>query len=193
MLFLLEQWKWKTNTSLSDYRAVELSDCRTNGLSDYSYAPDINITNHGITKLLSNFDPSKAADPDEQKPTILKELASSHRYYASSSINLYKLELSLLIGALHMFHPFTRRSVSILLKTIDLHCILLACIWCNILEHVVVNAIMIHADNYNILYSRQHGFRTKQIMWNITFRIHWWCHNKYGKFTSNRCFNYWLF
>jgi hypothetical protein len=36
--------------------------------------------------------------------------------------------LSLLIGALHMFHPFTRRGVSILLKIIDLHCILLACI-----------------------------------------------------------------
>jgi hypothetical protein len=39
-LFLLERWKWKTNTSLSDYRAVRLSDCRpagcqTNGLSDY--------------------------------------------------------------------------------------------------------------------------------------------------------------
>ena len=113
---------------LSNYRTVGPAGCRTNGLSDYSYAPDINITNHGITKLLSNFDPSKAAGPDELKPTILKELASSHRYYASSSINLYKLELSLLVGALHMFHPSTRRGVSILLKIIDLHCILLACI-----------------------------------------------------------------
>jgi len=38
--------------------------------------PDINITNHGISKLLSNLDPSsKAAGPDELKPKILKELA----------------------------------------------------------------------------------------------------------------------
>jgi hypothetical protein len=36
--------------------------------------PDINITNHGISKLLSNLDPSKAAGPDELKPKILKEL-----------------------------------------------------------------------------------------------------------------------
>jgi hypothetical protein len=35
--------------------------------------PDINITNHGISKLLSNLDPSsKAAGPDELKPKILK-------------------------------------------------------------------------------------------------------------------------
>jgi hypothetical protein len=37
--------------------------------------PDINITNHGISKLLSNLDSSKAAGPDELKPKILKELA----------------------------------------------------------------------------------------------------------------------
>ena len=36
---------------------------------------DINITNHGIAKLLSNLDPSKAAGPDELKPKILKERA----------------------------------------------------------------------------------------------------------------------
>ena len=39
LLFLLERWKWKTNTSLWDYRAVGPAGCRTNGLSDYSYAP----------------------------------------------------------------------------------------------------------------------------------------------------------
>jgi hypothetical protein len=40
-LILLERWKWKTNTSLSDYRAVGLSGCRTIGMSDYSYARNI--------------------------------------------------------------------------------------------------------------------------------------------------------
>jgi hypothetical protein len=44
-------------------------------LKKYSIMPDINITNHGIAKLLSNLDPSKAAGPDELKPKILKELA----------------------------------------------------------------------------------------------------------------------
>ena len=41
----------------------------------YPIMPDINITNHGISKLLSNLDSSKAAGPDELKPKILKELA----------------------------------------------------------------------------------------------------------------------
>ena len=35
--------------------------------------PDINITNHGISKLLSNLNSSKAAGQDELKPKILKE------------------------------------------------------------------------------------------------------------------------
>jgi len=43
LLFLLERWKWKTNTSLSNYRDVasncRTTGCRTNGLLDYSYAP----------------------------------------------------------------------------------------------------------------------------------------------------------
>jgi hypothetical protein len=36
----------------------------------YPIMPDIHITNHGIAKLLSNLDPSTAADPDELKPQI---------------------------------------------------------------------------------------------------------------------------
>jgi len=39
LLFLLEWWKWKANTSLSDYGNVGLLDCRTNELLDYSYTP----------------------------------------------------------------------------------------------------------------------------------------------------------
>ena len=37
--------------------------------------PDINITNHGISKLLSNLHSSKAAGPDELKPIFFNELA----------------------------------------------------------------------------------------------------------------------
>jgi hypothetical protein len=35
LLFLLVRWKWKTNTSLSDYRTLGLSDCEISGLSVY--------------------------------------------------------------------------------------------------------------------------------------------------------------
>ena len=41
---------------------------KTTNNKKYSIMPDINITNHGIAKLLSNLDPSKAAGSDELKP-----------------------------------------------------------------------------------------------------------------------------
>ena len=41
----------------------------------YLIMPDINITNHGISKLLSNLNSSKAAGPDELKPILFNELA----------------------------------------------------------------------------------------------------------------------
>ena len=56
-----------------------------------------------------------------------------------------------------MLHTFTRKGLSILPKTIDLYH--LHVYRCKILEHVVVSAIMTHADNHNILYPLQHGFR----------------------------------
>ena len=86
----------------------------------YPIMPDINITNHGISKLLSNLDSSKAAGSDELKPKFLKELAPNISPILCLIFNK-SLELSLLIGALHMLHPFTRKGLSILPKTIDLY------------------------------------------------------------------------
>jgi hypothetical protein len=35
------------------------------------------------------------------------------------------------------------------------------CIDCKIMEHIITSHIMKHADKNNILYSKQHGFRSK--------------------------------
>ena len=37
----------------------------------------------------------------------------------------------------------------------------LMCIACKLMEHVICSAIMNHADQYNILYPLQHGFRAR--------------------------------
>ena len=48
-------------------------------------------------------------------------------------------------------------------------------ICCKILEHVAINAIMIHTDKHKIMYPLQHCFRKKtkkkQIMWNVTKNV----------------------
>ena len=43
----------------------------------YPIMDNIEITVSGITKLLQNLNPSKACGPDQIKPRVLKELATS--------------------------------------------------------------------------------------------------------------------
>ena len=56
-----------------------------------------------------------------------------------------------------MFHPFTRKGLKYSPENYRPKSF--TCICCKILEHVVVSAIMTHADKHNILYPLQHGFR----------------------------------
>jgi len=46
--------------------------CNMNG--QYETAPDINITEEGVRKLLTGLNPHKAAGPDSITPRVLKEL-----------------------------------------------------------------------------------------------------------------------
>ena len=41
----------------------------------YETAPNINITEEGVRKLLTGLNPHKAAGPDSITPRVLKELA----------------------------------------------------------------------------------------------------------------------
>ena len=120
--------------------------------------PDINITNHGIAKLLLNLDPSKAAGSDELKPKNKKQRAPN-----ISPILCFIFNKSLETGVV----PTDWRTayVSSIYKKGSKYSpenyrpISLTCTCCKILEHLVVSAIMTHADNHNILYPLQLGFR----------------------------------
>ena len=46
-------------------------------------------------------------------------------------------------------------------EAINYRPVLLTCICCKIMEHIVTSHIMNHADKHNILYKMQHGFRKK--------------------------------
>ena len=124
----------------------------------YPIMPDINITINGITKLLLNLNPSKASGPDELKPRLLKELA-----HEISPILCIIYQKSLDTGEVptdwrtaHVSPIFKKGSKY---NPENYKPISLTCICCKIMEHVVVSAIMTHADNHNILYPLQHGFR----------------------------------
>jgi hypothetical protein len=154
--------------------------------------PDINITNHGITKLLSNLDSSKAAGPDELKPKNKKQRAPN-----ISPILCFIFNKSLETGVV----PTDWRTayVSSIYKKGSKYSpenyrpISLTCTCCKILGHVVVSVIMTHADNHNILYPLQLGFRKNRSCETQLLEFIDDVTKKYGKFTSNRCFNYGLF
>ena len=116
------------------------------------------IKTDGIQKLLHNLNPNKAAGPDEIKPRFLKEL--SHEI---APILTIIFEKSIKTGVVpedwktahvspvykkgQKYNPENYRPIS------------LTCICCKLLEHIIVKHIMKHADNHNILYPLQHGFR----------------------------------
>jgi hypothetical protein len=124
----------------------------------YPIMPDIHITNHGIAKLLSNLDPSTAADPDELKPQILKELADNISPVLCLIFNK-SLETGVVPTDWRTAHVSPIYKKGSKYSPENYRPISLTCICCKFLEHVVVRAIITHADKHNILYPLQHGFR----------------------------------
>ena len=97
--------------------------------------PDININLNGITKLLNNLRPDKAAGPDEIKPIVLREL----RVEIAPVIQLI-FEKSLAIGALPS--DWTKANVRPIFKKgeksdpSNYRPISLTCILCKVMEHI---------------------------------------------------------
>ena len=97
------------------------SNCKLSIKSNYQTMPDITITCEGIAKLLLNLNPNKAADPDEIKPRVLKELATE---IAPILTIIFKYLLNQVLshqtGKLPMLLLFTRKIQSIIQKITDL-------------------------------------------------------------------------
>jgi hypothetical protein len=133
-------------------------DSYMTGTEAYPPMPDIHITRNGVEKLLSQLNPNKACGPDGLKPRILKELANEISpilcLIFNNSIDTGEVPtdwrtayVSPIYKKGAKYNPENYRPIS------------LTCICCKLLEHIVVSAIMSHADNHDILYPLQHGFR----------------------------------
>ena len=132
----------------------------------YETAPDINITEEGVRKLLAGLNPHKAAGPDSITPRVLKELSDEialivqliyKRSYDTGEVpsSWRTAHVCPVFKKGKKFDPINYRPVS------------LTCICCKIMEHLVTSHIMGHSDRFNILYKMQHGFRRKFISCEI--------------------------
>ena len=123
--------------------------------------PEINISLNGVTKLLSNLDPNKAAGPDAIKPLILKNLKTQ----ISPMVQII-FQKSLDSGCIPS--DWIKASVCPLYKKGDksnpanYRPISLTCILCKVLEHIIASNLCKHFSDNNILYDLQHGFRERR-------------------------------
>ncbi len=112
----------------------------------------------GVQKLLKKLKPGKAAGPDNIKPLILKELAEqiapilTHIFQRKNNSGIVPSEwktahIAPLFKKEQRYNPENYRPIS------------LTSICSKIMEHIIVSNIMKHADQNNILYPLQHGFR----------------------------------
>ncbi len=109
--------------------------------------------------MLERFKPHKTMGPDEIGPKILKELTSTiapiltkiyRRLYATGKIPEDWIRANIVA----MFKNGRKSEAS------NYRPISLTHVRCKILEHII-NSIMSHAQDHNIIYDLQHGFRDK--------------------------------
>ena len=119
---------------------------------------EITITENGVQNLLQNLKSNKAPGPDTIRPFILKTLALD-----ISPILTTIFQASLDTGVVpsdwktaNVTPVFKKGDRS---KAENYRPISLTCICCKLLEHIITSHIMKHAENNNILYPLQHGFR----------------------------------
>ena len=128
--------------------------------STYQKITDINITQHGIQKMLENLNSHKATGLDDICPPFLKTVASN---IAPILMIVYKKSYN--TGQLpdgwksaNVVPVFKKGNTSL---AANYRPISLTCVSCKLMEHIITSNMMWHASTHNILYHLQHGFRDK--------------------------------
>ena len=156
----------KANILNQQYQSVFTHDkgSDTNPTPDGEPAPtmpNIEITSHGVLKLLQKLNPQKATGPDMLPARVLKELANECAPYLG-----YIYQKCLTTGSIPDI--WKTATVSAIFKKGDRYKasnyrpVSLTCICCKMLEHIIVSNVMGHLDSNNILTDCQHGFRRRR-------------------------------
>ena len=132
--------------------------------------PEIEISDNGVAKLLSNLNIAKAAGPDAIKPIGLKELSHT---IASAIAAIFKKSLDEGTVPAH----WKRAQICPLYKKGDKSDptnygpVSLTCILCKSIEHIIASSLSKHFDRHNILYDLQHSFRERRL---CETQSNWW-------------------
>ena len=127
--------------------------------SQYPTAPEVNITENGVRKLLLKLNIHKACGPDQIVPRVLKELAST-----IAPILTIIFRVSIDTGVVP--EDWRTADIAPIFKkgqkyvAANYRPVSLTCIASKLIEHIVVSNIMGHASTHSILYDYQHGFRS---------------------------------
>ena len=122
--------------------------------------PPIEITEEGVLKQLQKLNPHKAAGPDKLKPIVLRELAE---VIAPMVTRIFRASLKQgkTPGRWREAHVTPVYKKGEKYKAVNYRPVSLTCILCKQMEHIIASNIMRHLNQNNLLYDKQHGFRSK--------------------------------
>jgi hypothetical protein len=119
---------------------------------------DIRITEGGVLKLLQGLNISKARDPDEIIPKILKELSNEltpiMTHFFQQTMDKSTLPEDWTTANVCPLYKKADRSIPANYRPVSLTCIL-----CKLAEHIVCSNIMSHLEEHNVITDKQHTFR----------------------------------
>ena len=125
---------------------------------NYTKLSTLDISINGVTKLLQNLKPHNAPGPDNIKPLVMKETATT---IAPGLTAIFKK----LLDAGEVPEDWRTANVTPIFKkgtrytAFNYRPVSLTCISSKLMEHIVLRCIMDHIYKNNKLHSLQHGFR----------------------------------
>ena len=122
--------------------------------------PPIDITEEGVRRRLKSLNPHKAAGPDKMNPLLLRELAD---IIAPVITRLFRASLKQVTTPkawkeAHVTPVFKKGEKYM---PVNYRPVSLTSILCKQMEHILSSQIMRHLNKNKLLYSKQHGFRSK--------------------------------
>ena len=123
--------------------------------------PPVNITEEWVRKRLCQLNPHKAAGPDRISPLVLKELAD---VITPVITRLFHASLSQArpLDTWREAHVTPVYKKGKKYKAVNYCPVSLTCILCKQMEHILASNIMAHLNSSNLLYDKQHGFRSEK-------------------------------
>ena len=123
------------------------------------FLDSIVVPTEGVIKLLKGLNPSKALEPDEFHPRVLKELANElgpvFAHLFQQSLDTGEIPKEWLANICPLFKKGDM-ALACNYRTVSL-----TCVPCKLLEHIICSNIIAHLDEYQLLSNRQHAFRKK--------------------------------